>query len=56
MVESLIISLCLSLGFKIMILFSVLAVLSIVCSYILPETLGRAPEDMIAELRGDKRK
>lgn len=37
-----------------MILFAILASLSIVCSYILPETFGKVPEDMIEELKGDE--
>lgn len=47
MVESEIVALSRNSGFKIIILFAVLAALSIGCSYILPETLGKAPEDMI---------
>ena len=45
-----IINACLSSGFRIMIIFAVLAALSIVCSYLLPETFGTTLRDIIVEL------
>lgn len=56
MTESSIISVCINSGFKIMILFAGLAVICIACSYKLPETFGKMPDDMIEELRGDSNK
>lgn len=35
-----------------MILFALLAAISIVCSYLLPETLGKKPVETIEELEG----
>lgn len=47
MVSSQIIHACISSGFKIMILFTILAAISIVLYYILPETHGKRPPEVI---------
>lgn len=44
------IDLSLSYGFKIMIIFAVMALLSIIAYFILPETLSIPPPDIIEEL------
>ena len=45
--QSMIIQACLDSGFRIMILFAGLSILSAVCSFILPETLGKDTPDVI---------
>ena len=54
MFSSLIIQLCLDTGFKIMILFTILAAIAIYISYILPESFQIAPPEVIKELRPQK--
>ena len=53
MVSSQIIHACISGGFKIMILFSLLAGISIFLYYLLPETHGKRPPEVIEELQGE---
>ena len=50
MLSSRIVNACLNSGFKIMILFTILAVISVVLYYLLPETFGKRPPEMIEEL------
>lgn len=51
MVDEEIISACINSGFRIMILFTILAGLSSLISYTLPETKGLIPKDIIDELQ-----
>jgi len=50
MVSSQIINACLNGGFSIMLLFAILAAFSIFLSYLLPETHGKRPPEMVDEL------
>ena len=50
MLSSRIVNACLNNGFKIMILFTILAVISVILYYLLPETFGKRPPEMIEEL------
>ena len=54
MVSSQIIHACISSGFKIMILFTILAGVSIVLYYLLPETHGKRPPEVIEELASSR--
>ena len=45
------ISVCLSSGFKIMIVFGVLALICTFCTWLIPETFGKMPAELIEELR-----
>ena len=47
MISSQIINACINSGFKIMILFAVLAAISIALYLLLPETKGKQPPDVI---------
>jgi hypothetical protein len=49
-----ILHMCLNSGFPIMLLFGLMAGLSVVCSWALPETYGRRPAEVIEELREEK--
>ena len=49
-----IINWCISSGFPLMIIFGVLAGFSAWCSFILPETLGKRPAEVIDELKEEK--
>lgn len=51
MVNPEIIAVCESAGFHIMILFAAGSVVCLVCSYFLPETYGKTPEDVVEELK-----
>ena len=55
MVSSQIINACLVSGFKIMILFAVLAGISVALYLLLPETKGKRPPDVVEELAGTMR-
>ena len=55
MVSSQIIDACLDSGFPIMLLFAILAAVSVVLSWILPETHGKRPPEVIKEL-GEQKK
>jgi len=50
MVSSQIINACINSGFKIMLLFALLAIISMIIYYLLPETKGKRPPEMIEEL------
>ena len=50
-----IITWCVTSGFPLMLLFGALAGLSAWCSYILPESLGKRPAEVIEELREEGR-
>jgi hypothetical protein len=54
MVSSQIINLCLNTGFKIMALFAILASISVIIYYLLPETHGSKPPEVVMELMGVK--
>ena len=59
MFSSFIIDACINSGFPIMLLFAILAAVSIVLSWILPETHGKRPPEVIEEMEeyqpvGDK--
>jgi hypothetical protein len=49
--SSFIIDICIKSGFPIMIIFTVMSFLSLLCSYNLPETFGNVPSDIIDELK-----
>ena len=53
MVSSFIIDACLDSGFPIMLLFAILAAVSVILSWLLPETHGKRPPEVIKELNED---
>ena len=52
----LIIDACIDSGFPIMLLFAIVSAASIAMSRVFPETFGKAPPEIIEELRDEKGK
>ena len=50
MMSSFIINACINSGFKIMLLFAILAAISAILCFMLPQTYGKRPPEVIEEL------